>query len=277
MEITLHLGAHRTASTFLQRGLASLDGQEAELALWLPQQRRKGVALPGTSQAERAVRLFDLRRRGVSHLVISEENLIGTMRGNLAARQLYPMAVPRLAQLRPTFGAVARIGLAVRSYDDYWASALAYQIGRGGSRPSDADIRALAWQPRRWRDVIEDIAQAFPEAELIVWSYETHGATPPLRALIGRSAALPPAPVNRRPKPRALSRKLGAPIDSDWPFTPQDRWAMRGAYRRDLDWLRGGAGGVARFITQRGDQDRTHLTHPHAIGGISHVRHRQMD
>lgn len=277
MQITLHLGAHRTASTFLQRGLAATLPQADGVAVWVPQQRSKGRALPGGSPSERAVRLFDLRRRGVDHLIISEENLIGTMRGNLASGLLYPDIQAHLAPARDTLGPVARIGLAVRSYDEYWASALAYQIDRGAPMPTPAQIRSLAWQPRRWRDVIQSVAGLFPEADLMVWSYETHGAAPPVQALIGRDVELPPAPVNRRPGPRRLARKLGRAIDRDWPFTRQERWVMRVAYRRDLDWLRGGAGGFARFITERGDQDRTHLTPSHAIGGTSHVRHRQMD
>jgi len=153
------------------------------------------------------------------------------------------------------------VGLCVRSYVDWWTSAMAFRLSRGGPLPR-TDLREhLVTQPRRWRHVVEEIARVLPDATLLVWTYEALGdkphlvleelcgiATPPSRAM--RRNASPPAA-----ELRDLMRTCGIdPLHFHWPegkfmpFADHEVAALNAQYDEDLAWFANGAGGFADFI-----------------------------
>ncbi|RKF14918.1 hypothetical protein D6850_08605 [Roseovarius spongiae] len=278
MDIILHLGAHRTASTsfqlYMRRNRRALGA--AGIAFWGPRQTRNGllngaISTPGTMPAARqlrrargriALQVYKLREAGMQRLVLSDENLIGSPRRNIRDMRLYPAAGERMARYREALGGrIARVVLSIRAQDAYWTSLLAYSIPRGGALPDSARLKRIAQEPRSWRDVITDLACALPGTELCVLPHEAFASRPERKLAAMCAMDAPPLCaarewLNRSPRPdelRALLAERGeapqldaAPGDAQWtPFNPAQKAAMRESYADDIYWLRAGADGLA--------------------------------
>lgn len=288
MEINLHIGAHRTASTTLQTFLNTNQTalHDTGIEVWTPLRTRKGLFAGLIEQPEditeaiarRAARSCGLigievallARAGRRQLLISDENMIGTTRNNLRQRRLYPRLDERLLRFGPTLGPrLRRIGLSIRSYDTYWASCMAFGIAQGFRMPMTADLDHYITQPRRWRDVIRDVATAFPGAEILVWPYERFAGQPDAQLAFLTGGVKPAAGVTGardwiNPSPRcdqlrmilnqrgdtSPGRNLTDQTGRWMPFDEAQRIAMRAQYAVDLDWLRSGADGLARLVEQ---------------------------
>lgn len=283
MEVILHIGAQRTATTTLQHYLrANAQGLgDCGIGFWGPQRTRNEGLLsgilpehgaPGAGQIDRARRRIAARfeaaaRRGLSHLIVSDENMLGTVRRNLRASALYPDAGERLGHYAAAFdGAVSRVVLSLRGLDQYWASAWAYAVGRGYRLPKPRELAALAAQRRSWQAVVEDAAQAFPAVALQVHLHERHAGLPERRLWhMVDGAVTPPleqarAWLHRAPDLAEL-RLVLADRGEDPGLLPagEGRWqvfdtaqaaALRETHADDLFWLQSGAGGLATLIEE---------------------------
>lgn len=288
VKIILHLGAHRTATTTFQSELErNAEGLgDLGLAVWTPRRTRSGlfsglihkpedVTEAIERQGHRAsgvirIEIERLARRGMRQLLISEENVIGAARNNLRSERLYPHADERLMRFRRAFdGRKLRIGLSVRAYDSFWASCYGYGVARGHRLPDREQLDRLVTQPRRWTDVIRDLARGLPGAEIVVWPFERFADRPAdvLAELtdgirMAGPGAWSESPLNSGPRLPHLRRVLrergdpeGArrlpPGDGRWmPFDEAQVQAMRAQYREDLAWLAAGADGLARFLNR---------------------------
>lgn len=286
MDIVLHLGAHRAGSGTFQ---TYLRGAEAPLArqgigFWGPWRTRKGLfhgltAPPSDAVAARRatgrVRLAVAApaRRELPLLLVTDEDMPGSPRACLRARRLYPMAGQRLARLAEAFGPMRRVVVQIRSPEMWWASALAWLVGRGLPLPDAALIDALAARAQSWRGVIADLAAALPGTELLVTPFERFAARPDrlLMHAAGLRFAppLPPGGIWEHRGPdlaglRALLAERGAAPaalpagEGRWmPFSPGQARRLRETYADDLFWLRAGADGLARLTEdQEPGQDR---------------------
>ena len=290
MDINLHIGAHRTATTtlqqFLDRNTAVLRHSGVEV--WTPARTRMGLFSGQfdrpedvTDEVERRgnrscglinIELERARRMGCSRLLISDENAIGSTRNNLRQQQLYPLLSERLVRLAPAFsGNLRRIGISIRSYDTYWASSLAFGLTQSFRMPLMADLDHFITQPRRWRHLICDVATAFPGVEILVWPFERFAGQPDaqLSFLTGGFTPMVPMAGARdwsNPSPRYeklqmivsqrgeadLGRKLTDRAGRWMPFDEAQRMALRAQYDADLDWLRSGADGLAQLVEKSG-------------------------
>ncbi|MFT5743011.1 MAG: hypothetical protein ACI86S_001073 [Paracoccaceae bacterium] len=295
MEILLHIGAHRTGTTtfqcFLQRNQTALS--EAGVALWTPERTRNGL-LSGlvrrpqdiTEQIERIgarscgvmrIQIATTRAAGMRQLIISEENMIGAIRNNLRERQLYPLLSERLLRFRAAFGEnCTRIAFGIRSYDAFWASALAFAVARGHRTPSRADLDQFVTQPRTWRKVIREISTVFPRADIVVWPFERLAGQPDRQLQLLTAGVDLKTPLSGRGDWQNASPNLGAlreiltlrggehaaaqlpHSEGRWmPFDDNQKEILRAQYQIDLAWLRQGAEGLARFVDSPADHDRT--------------------
>lgn len=292
MEVILHIGAHRTGTTTLQRFLQANHARLADqlIASWGPDRTRRGlfsglikaphrITPDVTARATRAtglirVEIERLSAQGFEHLIVSEENIIGSMENNLFTRHLYPHARFRVGRFVPAFGDTCRrIVLGIRSYDRHWASSLGYLVKAGYGLPARDHVAQLALQPVRWRQIIRQVAEVFPDAELVVWPFEAMVAVPEqqLAVLSGRNV---PGPFQGardwhntgpgRDHLRALLAEMGdmkgrdriPPGAGAWqPFTQTETAHLRALYAEDIAWLRAGADGLATYF--EGPPDRT--------------------
>ncbi|GAB5448272.1 hypothetical protein [Gymnodinialimonas sp.] len=277
MDVVLHIGAHRTASTSLQHHLSlnRAEMADAGVVYWGPKIARGGLfrgAIGGVEgvmawQERRfagrcAMRAEAVRQTGATHLIISDENMIGSLRGALEHTSLYADAGRRIAAYAHGFDRHRlTIALCVRDYADWWTSAMAFSLLRGGPLPR-TDLREhLVTQPRRWRHIIEEIARVLPDARLVVWDYEASALLPHLllEELTGHATPASDAPA-RNPRPTAaMLHEVMVDCDIDpsqfnWPggrfmpFTAHETEALDAQYQEDLAWLRAGAGGFADTI-----------------------------
>ncbi|MGC1503011.1 MAG: hypothetical protein WA782_02615 [Sulfitobacter sp.] len=278
MDVILHLGAHRTATTTFQHYIGDhLDGLSAQhIAYWGPERARTSV-FPGlfrnstaprgrnlAKRAEGRIRLFatQARAQGVEQLLISDENLLGNCKQNIRAERLYPAAGERTARISAAFGGrLRRIVLSVRSQDIWWASACALTVSRGHPVPSARKLEAIARNRRTWRDVITDLACAAPGAQIDVLTFEAVTGRPErlLRTALEKDVPKDTRRrwLNRSPDLQTLRAGL-ADQGSDpdllpdelgrWqPFTPEQTAILRENYADDLHWLLAGADGLARL------------------------------
>lgn len=285
MDVTLHLGAHRTASTcfqyYLRENAVALEA--AGIAAWGPWRTRDGlltgvipvtgITRPPAEQLSRArgriaLALQEAERRRLRHVIVSDENMIGAARRNLRDRRLYAHIGERLARFAHAFeGRISRVVLSPRAQDSYWASAIAFSVGRGHKVPGSDDLDRLVTGRRSWRDVISDVACALPGVEVLVMPYERFGGLPEVKLRVMTGLENPPMTharewINRAPSLAQL-RQILRDRDEDpaqlpqgegrWhPFDDAQTMALREAYADDQFWLHAGAGGLATLIEETG-------------------------
>ncbi|WP_425443236.1 hypothetical protein [Thalassovita taeanensis] len=306
LDIILHIGAHRTASTsfqaYLRENAGRLLGQG--VGYWGPLRTRRGVLTgiqpePGQSAAQkrRAVGRLHLRctqaaDAGVRQLLISDENMPGTPQGNIGSGGLYPAMGERMARFGVAFGGrVSRVVLSVRSQESYWASILAMSVARGHALPRRAKLEKIAQNPRRWREVITDLACAMPDVPLEIMPHETYAGLPERRLSRMLNGAIPTPRTHARlwlnrapdlPHLREALRLRGenpaALQDGNghWhPFDAAQVADLRSAYADDLTWLRAGADGLANLITETAPEKMGMTPHDSAMTrGQDHDRQK---
>lgn len=267
LDVILHVGAHRTGTTSLQSWLMQNSDllARAGIAVWGPDRTRAGLfagltkrpdaitqeddCLARRSAARIRAELAALAEAGTRQLIVSDENMLGTMPMNIDQATLYPDARARLDRIAEAFdGAVTAVAMAMRSYDDWWASVLEAGRARGIVAPDPALLQRLADHPRGWSRIAETLAEAYPGAQRIVWPFEAlvgrHRAQ--LQALT-QGASLPEGLYDDRRARNARLRLLPAEAAGAaraMPFTPRQRAAMRARYEQDLAWLASGPAGV---------------------------------
>ncbi len=283
MRVILHIGAHRCATTTFQHYLRR-HGEclaAAGIGFWGPRRTRGGL-LHGLQPGPHAATGRDLRRRaagrlrlacarsaaaGVKVLIVSDENMMGTVRENLRRGDLYSGIGERIARLAMALdGYLCDVAMNIRGLDGYWNSALGYSLTRGRPVPGTAALARLADQPRSWRDVIVDAACAAGSAQLSVLPFESFAGRPEaqLAAMVPDAPALPPGRdwLNATPLLPEL-RDLADPAGrarlpaggGRWrPFGAAVAAALRERYADDMMWLVGGAEGCARLIGGRDEQ-----------------------
>ena len=192
MELSLHLGAHRTGTTALQqacRNNASLLADE-NIEVWgsdvmrAPALERFPNVWPGENSAadKKAVNaaitamhdaIGERIDGGRGHLLVTEENLLGSMPANLGAQSLYPRAGERMAAYRQLFPIPPdRIFLCVRNYAGYWASSYAFAALRNDLPKFSQLCDGLVQGPRSWLDVLADLRKVFPDSQILVWEHK---------------------------------------------------------------------------------------------------------
>jgi hypothetical protein len=194
MDLILHIGAHRTGSTAFEQSLSINAARLVKegVTLWSPRDLR-GLAgfadLPQMASAPmgdkdaaaglaaaRAVIARAMAGQPGKTLVLSEENMLGSMGLNLRKRSLYPTARARLLAYAAALPQVPRrVGLGIRSYAGFWVSSYLYVLRRRALVHFDQIAAELANAPRGWREVVADVRHAFPESEICLWSAETLG------------------------------------------------------------------------------------------------------
>jgi len=180
VELYLHIGAHRTGSTAFQRILAKNARalEQGGTVVWGPDALRKRsyFYLPpkdGFAEGAQEAWARDVAAVTADRLVISEENIIGTMLQNLRARAFYPDFGRRMAEYAGLFNATpARIGLAIREYGSYWTSSYTYTLPRHPLPPFPELKTGLLKIERGWLDMIRELRAQFPTTEIMVWPLE---------------------------------------------------------------------------------------------------------
>lgn len=277
MQTCLHLGAHRCATTSFQEYLRQ-NAAELELqgvGFWGPRRTRNGLfhgvlptvsvvnsqALAKRAQGRIRMNLNHSRERGIQHLIVSDENLIGSTRTNLRLGDLYSGVGERMARYAEAFdGQISYVALNIRSLESYWTSALTYAVTRGHRVPSYLQLQNLAESSRSWRDVIADIACAMPGVEIKVLPFEIFGGRPELQLELLSNCDAPRSYARVRLNASLRLEDLRAHLltnaaqdlpegEGRWrPFDETQCAMLRENYADDLMWLTAGADGLAQLL-----------------------------
>lgn len=273
MDVILHVGAHRCATTTFQHYLRrnserlNTDG----IGVWEPRRTRNGLfhgILPGPQADVRGSRY----RRGVGrvrvnlalaaerfrNLIVSDENMLGTMGQNQRSASLYGAAGDRMARFFPAFeGHVSDVILNIRSQETYWASVFGYGLMRGRPMPEPEMLERLSHDQRSWRDVITDLACALPGVRLWVLPFETFAGRPDAQLATLVPGKAPRQHARIRVNATARLQELRADIapreaarlpEGEGRFQPFTRCQivrLRERYADDVMWLMSGADGLA--------------------------------
>lgn len=274
MNIFLHIGAHRCATTsfqsYLRQNATRLTVQGT--GFWGPLRTRGKLfagVLPSAGDALRRNRQIRARGRvqiaisraaesGLENLIVSDENVLGSVRANLRLCGLYDGVGERLARFNAAFdGKITQLALSVRALDTYWASGLGYSLTRGCNPPRPGVLTRITDSPRSWRDVITDVACAVPGARLIVLPHERFAGRPDamFSAITGTAApkdlmrqwrnATPLLPELRALLPKEQAGALPGGEGRWYPFDAEQAAILRERYADDILWLTGGADGLA--------------------------------
>ena len=272
MDVILHIGAHRCATTTFQQYMrANTDKLAADgIGFWGPRRTRNGLfsgLIPGAHVAtgrdlpRRAAGRIQLNcsqsaRSGIKKLVVSDENMMGTVRENLRMGELYSGVGERVARYVHAFGdRISDIVLSIRSPELYWASALGYGVLRGRGAPVPQALDKLAHGPRSWRDVVRDAACGAPNARLRVFPFEVFAGQPDVQLAMMTGL---PAPrtharewLNATPRLEQLREISGGLPSGEGRWQPFDRAQisqLRESYSDDLMWLAAGGDGLAQLV-----------------------------
>lgn len=204
LEVVLHVGAHRTGTSALQRSLGRQAPRlaAAGIAFWGPKVLRGGK-IAGLLAAEESAALTGRDNPGASEgsndflagvppsrrLILSDENMAGTMYRNWTHGTLYPEVSGQLrAVLRLLPAPPAAIYLTLRDFAGYWQSVFAHlQRVRRVSRFEAARLSASAGNS--WLPALKAVRAACPEAPLHVARYDRTAAHRVMAALVGPEAA----------------------------------------------------------------------------------------
>ncbi len=187
--IVLHIGAHKTATTHLQRSILAARAPLAELGVQVygpPQLRGDHPTL---------LRLFDLpgsndglgdpeavfadMLRGGRRLVLSEENVIGSLlnRYGKMPEPIYPDASLRIADLASKVAPQGiDVCLGIRQPTHFLSSAYGQHLMSGGTLP----LKDFLWKnPPRivdWAHLVTRVRETVGVRSLTVWKFEDYPA-----------------------------------------------------------------------------------------------------
>ncbi|WP_020180761.1 hypothetical protein [Methylopila sp. M107] len=196
MLICLHVGAHKTASTYMQSrlmedgdvlsgfgiGVASHVDFRKEVTEALDAASRLGAV--GHAVARPALRrsLARLVEAHAAHdrLIVSDENVAGSILSAVGRDGLYPQIKARLGALLAALpeGHDAKVFFCVRGYAEYFSSIFAYRAGQRHAQDIDEFRRRAMTLRRGWVEVVSDIVAVAGADRTVVWPYETFKKAP---------------------------------------------------------------------------------------------------
>jgi hypothetical protein len=189
MKIQVHLGVHKTATTFIQSqlhdnrsllsakgvGFAAIRAVRKQFtvvfdrlswidAVWRP--------LTRPYLSKRLNGLLDQYRAGDT-FILSDENLMGLISANYWTGRLYPRSGARVEILDSLLKQHdVHYFICIRRYPDYLTSSW-LQLASRGKAPPFAKYRAkFSPASRGWQEIVGDVVKAVGADRLTVWTYD---------------------------------------------------------------------------------------------------------
>jgi hypothetical protein len=198
LEVVIHFGAHKTATTFLQK---FLKGERAELRRqgvgYIPLEISRATIIPFVARSVRGEQspwnmdhdAFEniilesmedpAAAAPVHRLVISDENVAGPSLAVLNKAELYPTARGRLRVLVNQFPeARLKLMLCIRDYADFIPSVYCELLRRHKLAPLTKMLNRHKDFALSWPAYLSAIAAALPECEVQYWTYEDFVRSP---------------------------------------------------------------------------------------------------
>jgi hypothetical protein len=184
MQIHIHIGVHKTATTYMQNTLHENRGKLRAagigyISLWeLRQMFTESFMdfVPGEFKIEQLLPKFFDRNlpANIRGLIISEENLIGYCGGLLLSGHPFANAHARLTHLRALLsGHDITMFCAIRSYDSFLSSAYCEGIRNTQQFVAFEDFKdRLQWAKLQWPYLIQRFEECLAPDRAFLWRYE---------------------------------------------------------------------------------------------------------
>ncbi|WP_341368314.1 hypothetical protein [Yoonia sp. BS5-3] len=212
--VAFHVGAHKTATTHLQRSLQTVADPlaDAGVRLYSP----KYFRLPGRSipalfglkdgppdPARRSpADQLALMRKDADRVIFSEENYIGVLNSprRFPVQVRYPHAADRVAALAEAIGRPIDVFLGIRQPTAFLSSAYCQMLMGGRAMPLDRFKRINPITSVDWLDLVTRLRGAKGVGQLTVWRHEDYADvfTQICAGLVGPDRAQIVAPLPRR-------------------------------------------------------------------------------
>ena len=179
----VHIGAHRTGTTSFQtllgkyrENLADRNVQALTPGILRKKARIVKTTTPKRSSsnqlatAEHRWKLVESLLKDGQRVVMSEENILGSMEPCLRKAQLYPHLRRRLKNLAPLLQNANELILVVRKAQDWWNSLIAVSA-KQGAIPTTEQVQKISICSRGWHHVVAEICEFYPEIPLRLIPY----------------------------------------------------------------------------------------------------------
>lgn len=232
LTIAFHIGAHKTATSHLQRSLKHARRALADngVRYYGPLHfRQPGQSIQalfgfrpgidgGGARRSAADQLAVLRQDG-HRLVFSEENFIGPLNQphGRSMRHRYKAADSRLNNLSEAVGQQIEVFLAIRRPTAFINSAYCQMLLGGRIQSVETFQKRNPLSSVDWLDLVQRLSAAPGVGQLTVWQYENYGAVFPqiIAGMVGDEAAplVTPRPkyVNRGLSENAVAHVMAIP------------------------------------------------------------------
>jgi hypothetical protein len=142
--------------------------------------------------------------------LLSDENLLGSLKSIILGDGLYPDAGPRIQTMAELFaGHEMKVFMSVRNYRDYYPSAYVQNLKRMPQLSMADFTKNIRRHDRGWVDVVDNVAAAVGKERLFLWKYEDFASHPSavFKALVPGLNVTDKAILEHRPRNPSLSRK----------------------------------------------------------------------
>jgi hypothetical protein len=172
----LHIGAHKTATSYMQKKLAqNIDLLARRNIHYDPLEtfRKEFTPILNDKQATPSEWVFELRSTAKSmNVIISEENIMGVPGDIVREGHYYVWAQPRLKRTCTLLGHdTPEIFLALREYSGFTVSMYSEYIRHRQFMKFADYLEIYEKSAFSWVRVIDDIFTAIPGAKLTVWDF----------------------------------------------------------------------------------------------------------
>lgn len=194
MKLALHIGAHKTATSYIQRKLTANAGRLLKRSVSAPPlavtradftsiiTKLSRIERSDAAEKQAAIEASGVKAaaflsahapKEAGRLVISDENLIGSSRHVMERKQLYYMFAERMTCLSEVLGdRQPEFYFCIRNFADFFASAYCETLRAGPLRSFNGPKRKLYARRHSWCEMIETLRETFPDAPITVWRYE---------------------------------------------------------------------------------------------------------
>lgn len=207
--VAIHLGVHKTATSYIQRVLAANAAVLAARGIaYLPLETMRPTVTRASvtgvaahfAPARRTVAEAVQRAAPVRRLVLSDENLLGSPEGLVDGRGFYRAAADHAAFLIHAVLEAEQplLFLCVRSYEEFVASAYAELLWHRPFRTFDEYLERFSLDALSWRDLVRRLCRVAGPERLVLWDFRLFQRCPEavFAALLGGSE-LPALPRDR--------------------------------------------------------------------------------
>jgi hypothetical protein len=194
VEVVVHFGAHKTATTFIQEFMKSKKPQLRKQGVgYVPLNVTREVLFPYVPRRVKALQqenktqdpakvaklvLACVRPQAeglppLRRLVVSDENLAGSPHALVKSGQLYPEAPLRLQVMREMFPeSQFSLLFCIRDYADFLVSCYCEVLRAHKLGPLPNLLASIRPEAMSWPRLFEQISSAMPGIELRFWRYE---------------------------------------------------------------------------------------------------------